>query len=28
VMPTAVIERVERISELVEQHGAYPVRPY
>ena len=28
VMPTSVIERVERISELVEQHGAYPVRPY
>ena len=28
VVPTSVIERVERISELVEQHGAYPVRPY
>jgi len=28
VMPTSLIERVERISELVEQHGAYPVQPY
>ncbi len=28
VMPTSVIERVERISELVEQHGSYPVRAY
>jgi hypothetical protein len=28
VMPTSIIERVERISELVEQHGAYPVQPY
>lgn len=28
VMPTSVIERVERISELVEQHGNYPVQPY
>jgi uroporphyrinogen-III decarboxylase len=28
VMPTSLIERVERISELVEQHGGYPVQPY
>ena len=28
VMPTSLIERVERISELVEQHGSYPVQPY
>lgn len=28
VMPTSIIERVERISHLVEQHGVYPVRPY
>ena len=28
VMPTSLIERVERISELVEAHGAYPVKPY
>jgi hypothetical protein len=28
VMPTSLIERVERISDLVEQHGAYPVQPY
>jgi hypothetical protein len=28
VMPTSIIERVERISELVEQHGTYPVQPY
>ena len=28
VMPTSVIERVERISELVEEHGNYPVKPY
>ncbi len=28
VMPTSLIERVERISELVETHGAYPVKPY
>jgi len=28
VMPTSLIERVERISELVEQHGSYPVHPY
>jgi hypothetical protein len=28
VMPTSIIERVERISDLVEQHGAYPVQPY
>lgn len=28
VMPTSLIQRVERISELVEQYGAYPVRPY
>lgn len=28
VMPTSRIERVERISELVEQHGAYPIQPY
>lgn len=28
VMPTSVIERVERISALVEEHGAYPVQPY
>jgi len=28
VMPTSIIERVERISNLVEQHGTYPVQPY
>lgn len=28
VMPTSLIERVERISELVETHGTYPVHPY
>ena len=28
VMPTSLIQRVERISELVEQHGTYPVQPY
>ena len=28
VMPTSVIERVERISELIEQQGSYPVKPY
>jgi len=28
VMPTSLIERVERVSDLVEQHGAYPVQPY
>jgi hypothetical protein len=28
VMPTSLIERVERISELVESHGTYPVQPY
>jgi uroporphyrinogen-III decarboxylase len=28
VMPTSLIQRVERISELVEQHGSYPVQPY
>ena len=28
VMSTSLIERVERISELVEQHGTYPVQPY
>ncbi|MFB3817586.1 MAG: uroporphyrinogen decarboxylase family protein [Candidatus Methylomirabilales bacterium] len=28
VMPTSLIERVERISELVEQHGTYPIQPY
>ncbi len=28
VMPTSRIERVERISELVETHGTYPVKPY
>ena len=28
VMPTSPIERVERISDLVEQHVTYPVRPY
>lgn len=28
VMPTSLIERVERISDLVEQHGTYPVQPY
>lgn len=28
VMPTSLIQRVERISELVEQHGIYPVQPY
>ncbi len=28
VMPTSLIERVERISDLVEQYGTYPVRPY
>ena len=26
-MPTTVIERVERISELVEQYGNYPIKP-
>jgi len=28
VMPTSVIERVERISDLVEKHGTYPVQPF
>ena len=28
VMPTSLIGRVERVSELVEQHGSYPVQPY
>ncbi|MBI4537755.1 MAG: hypothetical protein HY712_07335 [candidate division NC10 bacterium] len=28
VMPTSLIERVERISDLVEQRGVYPVTPY
>ena len=28
VMPTSIIERVERISDLVEEHGHYPVKPY
>jgi hypothetical protein len=28
VMPTSLIERVERISDLVEEHGTYPVQPY
>jgi uroporphyrinogen-III decarboxylase len=28
VMPTSLIQRVERISDLVEQHGRYPVQPY
>jgi len=28
VMPTSLIQRVERISDLVEQHGTYPVQPY
>ena len=28
VMPTSLIERVERVSELVEQYGSYPVQPY
>jgi hypothetical protein len=28
VMPTSLIQRVERISDLIEQHGTYPVRPY
>jgi hypothetical protein len=28
VMPTSIIERVERISDLVEEHGAYPVRQH
>jgi uroporphyrinogen-III decarboxylase len=28
VMPTSLIERVERISDLVAEHGAYPVQPY
>jgi hypothetical protein len=28
VMPTSIIGRVERISDLVEQHGAYPIQPY
>ncbi len=28
VMPTSVIERVERISDLVAQHGSYPVRAH
>lgn len=27
LMPTSVIERVERISELVEQHANYPIKP-
>lgn len=27
VMPTSVIERVERISDLVEQYGNYPIKP-
>ncbi len=27
VMPTSLIERVERISELVEQHANYPIKP-
>jgi hypothetical protein len=26
VMPTSLIERVERISDLVEQYGTYPIR--
>ena len=28
VMPTSIIERVERISDLVERHAAYPIQPY
>jgi len=28
VMPTSLIERVERISDLVEEHGHCPVQPY
>ncbi len=28
VMPTSRIERVQRISQLVEEHGVYPVQPY
>lgn len=28
VMPTSLIQRVERISELVEQHGTYPIQTY
>ena len=28
VMPTSLIERVERISDLVERQGAYPVQSY
>jgi len=28
VMPRSLISRVERISDLVEQHGKYPVQPY
>ena len=27
VMPTSIIERVERISDLVEQDGTYPIQP-
>jgi hypothetical protein len=28
VMPYSLIERVEWITELVEQHGGYPIQPY
>jgi hypothetical protein len=28
VMPTSIIERVERISHLVEQYGTYPIQPH
>jgi hypothetical protein len=28
VMPTSLIARVERVSDLVERHGRYPVQPY
>jgi hypothetical protein len=28
VMPTSIIERVERISALVDQYGTYPIQPY
>jgi hypothetical protein len=28
VMPTSIIERVARISDLVERYGTYPIQPY
>jgi hypothetical protein len=27
VMPEAKIERIARVSEMVEEYGAYPIRP-